>query len=224
MNYAAADLRRQGVAVWNLEYRGVDRPGGGYPGTFTDVADGADAARALAKARGLDLTHVVVVGHSAGGHLALWLAARGGIDRASALYRKHPLPIAAAFSLGGLPDLEAEETPPEDTCGAAPVARLVGAATAARPDVFADTSPAALPTPRARIVLVNADLDTIAPPTFADAYVARMRRRGAAPETHVVEGEGHVELISPGSRGWTLERGLIEAALQRPITAHSSPH
>src|SRR5580693_2503304 len=45
MNYLAEDLRRRGVAVWNLEYRGVDRPGGGYPGTFLDVADGADAVR-----------------------------------------------------------------------------------------------------------------------------------------------------------------------------------
>ncbi len=215
MNWLAEDLSRWGVAIWNLEYRGVDRPGGGYPGTFADVADGADAVRAVAVADHLDLTRVVVVGHSAGGHLALWLAARRGVARGGPLYRRRPLAIAAAFSLGGLPDLQAAMTPGTDTCGAEPVTRLVGEATAARPSVLADTSPAVMAPPTASVTLVNADRDTIAPPAFAAAYAARMAARGPAPRTRVITGEGHVELIAPGSRSWAIERSLIEAALQR---------
>jgi acetyl esterase/lipase len=217
MNYLAEDLRAHGVAVWNLEYRGVDRPGGGYPGTFADLADGADAVRRLARPRHLDLTHVVAVGHSAGGHLALWLAARDGLPRASPLRRDHPLAFAAAFSLGGLPDLEAAMTPGTDTCGAAQVAALVGEATPAHPAVFADTSPAVMPPPRARVILVNADRDPIAPPAFASAYAARMAARGPAPRTVLVENAGHVELIAPGTAAWDRERALIlEAVAVRP--------
>src|SRR6478672_975380 len=77
MDYMAADLRAKGVAVWNLEYRRIGHSGGGYPGTFLDVAAGVDKLRGLAKARNLDLSRVVVAGHSAGGHLTAWTAGRG---------------------------------------------------------------------------------------------------------------------------------------------------
>jgi acetyl esterase/lipase len=76
MNWIADDLKKRGIAVWNIDYRGVDRSGGGYPGTFADAAAAADALRARAERYRLDLHPLVAVGHSAGGHLALWLAAR----------------------------------------------------------------------------------------------------------------------------------------------------
>jgi acetyl esterase/lipase len=76
MNWIADDLRKRGIAVWNIDYRGVDRTGGGYPGTFRDVAAAADALPKQARRYGLDDSRLVVVGHSAGGHLALWLAGR----------------------------------------------------------------------------------------------------------------------------------------------------
>ncbi len=76
MNWIADDLRKRGIAVWNIDYRGVDRAGGGYPGTFADAAAAADALAGQAERHRLDLRPLVAVGHSAGGHLALWLAAR----------------------------------------------------------------------------------------------------------------------------------------------------
>jgi acetyl esterase/lipase len=76
MDWVADDLRQHGIAVWNIDYRGVDRAGGGYPGTFADAAAAADQLRTVAPRHGLDLSRLVAVGHSAGGHLALWLAAR----------------------------------------------------------------------------------------------------------------------------------------------------
>ena len=72
----AADLARRGYAVWNVEYRKLGEAGAGYPGTFLDVADAVDRIRDAAKAHRLDPRRVVAVGHSAGGHLALWAAAR----------------------------------------------------------------------------------------------------------------------------------------------------
>ena len=81
MNWIADDLRRRGIAVWNIDYRGVDRTGGGYPGTFLDAAAAADALRTHAPAHRLDVSRLVAVGHSAGGHLALWLAGRAAWHR-----------------------------------------------------------------------------------------------------------------------------------------------
>lgn len=105
MDWVAADLREAGVAVWNIDYRGVDRAGGGYPGTFSDAAKAADQLLVSAAKFHLDTKRIVAVGHSAGGHLALWLAARGRLPNDSPLWSAHPLPIAHVTSLGGLPDL-----------------------------------------------------------------------------------------------------------------------
>ncbi|MEG8056050.1 alpha/beta hydrolase [Sphingomonas sp. 22L2VL55-3] len=83
MNWIADDLRNAGVAVWNIDYRGVDRSGGGYPGTFADAAKAADQLKVSAKTFNLDTRHVLAIGHSAGGHLALWLAARAKLPTTS---------------------------------------------------------------------------------------------------------------------------------------------
>ncbi len=101
MDWAAEDLRARGIAVWNVEYRGVDEPGGGFPGTFLDVAAAADAMRAHADRFALDLKRVVAVGHSAGGHLALWLAARPRLPRPSPLHTEDPLRLAGVVNSGG---------------------------------------------------------------------------------------------------------------------------
>ena len=70
----AAALPDEGYAVWNIEYRRIGQPGGGYPGTLQDVARAIDYLRVLAPQYGLDLERVITLGHSAGGHLALWAA------------------------------------------------------------------------------------------------------------------------------------------------------
>ena len=125
MNWIADDLTRHGIAVWNIDYRGVDRPGGGYPGTFQDVAAAADALRANAARYHLDLGRLVATGHSAGGHLALWLAGRPSLPEGSPLRTANPIPIHAVVSLGGLPDLE-EAAPPGSGCGTEVIGRLTG--------------------------------------------------------------------------------------------------
>lgn len=215
MGWLAEDLRRRGYAVWNLEYRGVDRPGGGYPGTFLDVAAGADALRGAAAAHHLALDRVVGLGHSAGGHLALWLAARPSLPRDSPLYAARPLPMVAVLALGALHDLEAAQRPPTDTCGAGPVHRLTGAAGPGRPDVYRDTSPPRLLPFATPQVLVSATLDGISPPAFAEAYAAQAARAGVRVKEVVVPGEGHVELIAPGSASWAAVVAAVEAALGR---------
>src|SRR5205814_1584844 len=83
MQRLADDLVQKKIAAWNIEYRRVGDAGGGWPGTLRDVARAADYLTTLAPRYALDLTRVVSVGHSAGGQLALWLAARSRLPKKS---------------------------------------------------------------------------------------------------------------------------------------------
>lgn len=105
--HPCAALTAAGIATWNVEYRRLGNPGGGWPGTMLDVAGAADHVRELAREYPLDLDNVVTMGHSAGGQLALWLAGRRRIPPDSILYRRDPLPVRAAISLAGVTDLRA---------------------------------------------------------------------------------------------------------------------
>ena len=107
MRPLAAALTEAGIATWNIEYRRLGHAGGGWPGTFLDVARAADHVRTLARGHQLDLTRVIAIGHSAGGHLALWLAARPKIAKTSDLYLENPLRLTGAVDLDGPPDLKA---------------------------------------------------------------------------------------------------------------------
>lgn len=101
----AASLTCAGVATWNIEYRRLGS-GGEWPGLLEDVAAATDFLREIALKYPLDLSSgVVSLGHSAGGHLALWLAMRHRLSSDSELYRPNPLPIRGAVSMDGVPDL-----------------------------------------------------------------------------------------------------------------------
>lgn len=215
MNWIADDLRKRGVAVWNIDYRGVDRPGGGYPGTFNDVAAAADALRANARRYHLDLRRVVAVGHSAGGHLALWMAARSRVPAGSELHSANPIKIAHVISLGGLPDLEATAASPDNGCGTEVVARLTGLASPTHPDVFADTSVPRLMPIGVAADLVNGKNDRIIPMRLGTGYIEQATRAGDQAVLHRIDQTGHVELIAPESAAWRVSFKLIEAAFKR---------
>jgi acetyl esterase/lipase len=123
--FQAGALRSAGVAVWSISYRRLGNTGGGYPGTFRDVAAGADKLYELAGKYSLDLTRVVATGHSAGGQLALWAAGRGRIDAASPLKTEKPLPIEAVIGVAPIPDLAYGAHAVAHACGASTIARLV---------------------------------------------------------------------------------------------------
>lgn len=213
MNGIAADLTAHGIAVWNVEYRRIDEAGGGYPGTFADVAEALDLLKAEAPKYHLDLGRVVAVGHSAGGHLGLWAAARDTIPVASPLRAATPLQLRAVFSLGGLPDLRNGRRQTEDSCGRV-VDWLTGKASAQRPDVYADTSPAQMGRTATQSVLIHGRLDGIAPPSVGEAYAKVVRGKGGKAEFTVIEGAGHFELISPETDAWKLIAPRIAAALK----------
>ena len=214
MNWVADDLRRHGVGVWNIDYRGVDLPGGGYPGTFRDVATAVDALRQHADDYRFDRDRVVAIGHSAGGHLALWLAGRRHLPKGSPLRGDNPLDIRQVISLGGLPDLAAAAASPDNGCGTAVVAQLVGTP-GSRPDIYSDTSvPRLLPLGVPQD-LVNGREDRIIPFRLATDYVASARKAGDRVQLRTVPATGHVELIAPDSAAWAQTRRLVLAAVKR---------
>lgn len=209
MNWIADDLRNTGIAVWNIDYRGVDRSGGGYPGTFDDAAKATDQLTANAKKFNLDTRHVLAIGHSAGGHLALWLAGRRKLPASSPLRTAHPLHIRHVISLGGLPDLEATASNADNGCGTEVVAKLVGTPTPHHPDIYADTSiPRLLPL-GVKQDLINGQEDRIIPFVMATDYIAKATAAGDTATLHSIPATGHVELIAPETPAWAESKRLI---------------
>jgi acetyl esterase/lipase len=206
----AQALADHGVAVWNVEYRRVDEAGGGYPGTFEDIISAFDALRANAAAYRLDVGHVVGVGHSAGGFMVLWAAGRGRLPASSPLYRPHPLPVAQVVGLGALANLR-EWT---DLCGF-DVAKLTGVASAARPDVYADTSPAELLPNGSHMVFLNGAIDRQVPAEVATRFAAKALAAGDHAETIVLPGVNHFDESSTTSLSWATVLPLILKAAGR---------
>lgn len=206
MSALAAALAEAGVATWSIEYRRVGDPGGGWPGTFTDVAAAADHLRGLAADHHLDLGRVVVVGHSAGGHLALWLAARHGLAADDPLRGPSPLPLAGVVALAGIPDLAAFAAP--EGCGAA-VAPLLGGEPAGVPERLHRASPIErLPLGLPQVLIVGA-LDTIVPAEQADRYAAAAAAAGERVRVLPITAAGHFELVVPGSVAWPSVRDAV---------------
>jgi acetyl esterase/lipase len=212
MDYAAADLQRRGHAVWNIGYRRLGHDGGGYPGTFLDVADALDLLRKLGPQNGLDLSRVVVAGHSAGGQLALWAAARAHLPKSSPLYRTDSLRVHGVASLGGILDLEDYRANGPLACGGPKtIDRLVSAQTREGADVYADTSPARLLPIGVPYVLMSGDLDEIVPKEFSTRFAEKARAAHESPREFTIAGAGHFELIDPQSAAWQLIVAEMEA-------------
>ena len=213
LNWAADDLRKQGLAVWNIEYRGVDEAGGGYPGTFLDVAHAADALRDQAAQYNLDLNRVAAFGHSAGGHLALWIAARHKLPANSPMRMDNPLKLVGVVSSGGLPDLKASRNVTARSCLSDIYNQLVGDISSTRAEVLSDTSPAEMLPLKVRQVSVNGHDDTLAPPVLGEGYTRHAKAAGDNADVVVMLNTGHVELVSPGSEAWDIEVATLKDML-----------
>ncbi|AFY93296.1 esterase/lipase [Chamaesiphon minutus PCC 6605] len=127
-------LTSHGIATWNIEYRQIDLPGGGWTGTFEDVANAIDYLRVLAKPYTLDLDRVAIVGHSAGGHLGTWAAARHRLPQQSHFLFKEPLRVVGVVNLAGVVDLETFLPMQNQACGEPAITTLIGGSPTEVPD------------------------------------------------------------------------------------------
>jgi acetyl esterase/lipase len=212
----SAALTRAGVATWTLEYRRVGNAGGGWPGTFLDVARGTDHLRELARTHPLDLSRVVTVGHSAGGHLALWLAARPKLPRESPLHAPDPLPLRGVVPLAAISDLAAYAPGPPGSCNAM-VPEVMGGTPAEVPARYAQGSPVELLPLGVPVRGVHGGLDPVVPLEQSRRYEARARAAGDDARLRAVEGAGHFDVIAPHAPAY---RAVEEAV--RELTARTS--
>lgn len=195
-----AALRAEGLAVWSLEYQRIGG-GGGWPTTLADVAAGADALPGLGAP--IDLRQVVAAGHSAGGHLALWLAARHRLHPGAALWSPAPLPVRGVLALAALADLDAAAR--RGLCGTA-VQELLGGEPDMEPARYAEASPAALlPLGVPVRHLVGAHDDTV-PPDYLRQHVARARAAGDDVRLTLLPDAGHFEVVAAQSAAWPAVR------------------
>jgi acetyl esterase/lipase len=209
----AAALTTEGYATWSLEYRRLGDPEGGWPGTLADVARGADHLRSVSAAQRLDLARVVALGHSAGGHLALWLAARHRLPKESVFWTADPVPLRGVVSLAGITDLRAGAA--GRVCGDA-IPRLLGGSpdeVAARVD---ESSPIQLLPLGVRQRLVCGALDSLVPTDLSRTYAAAAAKAGDDVDLEVVEGVGHFELVDPVSTAWAAVVRAVRQVLEGP--------
>lgn len=197
------------VAAWNIEYRRVGG-GGGWPATLEDVAAAVDAlagpAQQAAGGR-LDLARVAAVGHSAGGHLVGWLAARHrlptGAPAASPRVR-----LKGAVSQAGVLDLADASA---ERLGAGAVDAFLGGGPENVPERYAAASPIALLPVGVPIVCVHGEADDTVPIRQSERYVAAAHAAGDPARLVRLPGAGHFEVIDPADPAW---RACKEAVLR----------
>jgi acetyl esterase/lipase len=197
MKPLAADLARRGFATWNVEYRRIGRrQGGGYPATFDDVAEGIDYLATLDDER-LDLSDVTFMGHSAGGHLALWAASRNGKARVD------PTRVIA-------------QAPITDLVASGPPAHvLMGCEPREEPDRYAECDPMQLLPVGVPLLLVHGADDATIAVEKTRAYAEAARAAGDAVDMIEPQPGGHRSHVDPRSPAWRKAVEWLEETANR---------
>ena len=194
--HLCVDLAVHGIATWNVEYRRIGDPGGGWPAAYDDVRLALEHLPALAKDYPLDLTRAVVMGHSAGGQLALLATRRSAV------------PLRAAVSLSGVVDLRATNGQGDDN---GLITRMLGGGPEAVPDRWDEASPSAHLPLGFRYVLACGTEDIHWTPN--EAFAEAARKAGDDVELLPFPGAGHFELVDPAAPEWTVVRRKLQELL-----------
>ena len=210
-------LKARGIATWNLEYRRVGQPGGGWPGTYLDVGRGIDYLRTLATEYPLDLDHVVIVGHSAGGHLAMWAAARARVPTSSPVSMPNPLPVRGVINLAGPVDLTANIDGYQGLCRDTVITSLLGGTPSSVAERYAQASPIKLLPFGVPQVIVIGEHEDFVPRPLMEAYVKAATLAGDKVKLMVIPGVGHFEIASPVASPWTQVEAAIRSLLESKV-------
>lgn len=181
-------LKKKGIASWNVEYRRVGNPGGGWPGTFEDIRSAYRQLYGHKKdvlAR-LNLNRLCIAGHSAGGHLALCLAA-------------FEPSVKRVLSLAGVLDLRrAWELHLSNDA----VVEFLGGTPSEVPEHYREASPTEHAIPQAIQKLVHGIADDSVPYELSKSYADRKKKSGENVELITLSDTGHFEIVNPGSSVW----------------------
>lgn len=234
MSHLCAAYARAGIATFNVEYRRVGEPGGGFPGTFEDVLAAVELASRLSERYPVRSGVPGILGFSAGGHLAAWAAARHHLeemDRFAASAAEIPLVI----SLAGVTQLHAAWT---DKLSNGAVEAFLGGSPLTRPERYAaspaltlrsalegtqgvssqvrrKSRPSAARVRPTEIVIAHGAADSIVPPWYSESYADTASRRGDRVHLLSFDDVGHYELIDPRTLAFASVLELVQS-LTRP--------
>jgi len=187
--HLCADLTRRGIATWNVEYRRIGDPGGGWPAVHEDTLAAIDHVAVLARTQPIDLDRVLLMGHSAGGHLALLAGIRTALT------------IRGVVSLAGVVDLHEIDRLGDDN---GIVARMLGGRPEEAPALWRDASPRSHLPLGIRFVLACGTEDVHWGPN--EAFAEAARAAGDEVELLPLPGAGHFEVIDPLASEWAVIR------------------
>ena len=215
--YLCSALKKDGIATWSVEYRRVGDTGGGWPGTFLDAAEGLDFVATLAKSYPLDLSRVITMGHSAGGHLAFWVAGRHHIDRSSEIYQPQPqVPLHGAISLAGAVDLQLTI----DLSGYFTFAHdkqevfaLMGGRPHDLPDRYKAANPGDLLPFHVPQLLIQGTEDDQIPPELPPRWAEKSQRLGDTVTLSIIPSADHLDVVDPESSAW----GTVRDGVRRMV-------
>lgn len=207
-------LRRDGIATWNIEYRALGQPGGGWPGTYQDIGLAIDHLRTLASRYRLDLSKVIVIGHSAGGHLANWSASRAKLPAAGPLSAPSPIKPVGIVNLAGLPDLREHTKAYEQACDGPVIHQMLGG----DPAIVKANGIAASPVERLPLgvkqTIILGDQEDFVPRPIAQAYIAKAKAAGDDAKLVIIPAAGHFEIAASTTKAWPKVREAILALLK----------
>ncbi|MGC1449016.1 MAG: alpha/beta hydrolase [Candidatus Sulfotelmatobacter sp.] len=199
--HLCAALTAKGMATANVEYRRVGNDGGAWPGTFADIRSAYQFLVQNALPHNLDSKRIVVMGHSAGGQLALCLAA-------------HESNVTRVVSLAGVVDLQ--RTYKLHLSNDAVVEFLRGTPSEV-PDHYREADPMELSASQACQWLIHGSADEIIPPDFSRDYVAAKQKRLGREKEDVhllaIAGATHFDVIDPRTQAWKqVEETVVQFA------------
>ncbi|MBV9617466.1 MAG: alpha/beta hydrolase [Ktedonobacteraceae bacterium] len=201
MTKLAQELVAKGIATWNIEFRRVGNNGGGWPGTLLDVAQASDYLMSIADDYKFDLQRVVAVGHSAGGHLALWLGTRNSLAKKNELANSEtPLKLRGAVSLAGAMDLEHVW---RLGLGNDAVAEFLNGSPEKVPERYAAASPLEHLPLGIEQVLIHGTEDDRVPLIVSQEYADRARSLGDTVKLIKLVGANHFVVIDPTAAAWS---------------------
>jgi len=209
IGHLCAKLTSRGIVTCSIEYRRVGDPGGGWPGTFLDVSNAIEYFKnRMANDDRIDTKRAAVIGHSAGGHLALWLGGKRRVPKDSILYTDQNPWLVAVVSLAGVADLSAAWNL---RLGDDAVGKLIGGGPDQYPERYIAGSPVELLPMGVKQVLIHGRVDDRVPISLSERFVERARTVGDHPSFIALDGIGHFEVIDPESRAWSaVERTTLE--------------
>jgi len=200
IGHLCAAFTSEGIITCNMEYRRIGNPGGGWPGTLQDIALATrKILQDLSNDSRFDQAQTAIIGHSAGGHLALWLVGSHRISKGSPLHDDSRLNIGGAISLAGVSDLRLAW---KQKLGHGIVTQLMGGTPDEHPDRYDTGSPIELLPTGSRHILVHGTDDDTVPISQSEVFVEKAEKLGDRSTFVKLEGVGHYELIDPESDAW----------------------